>query len=112
MKEKNYKDTVKKKLKKYQKSDIIITKHAKIQAERRGISLEEVIENVTNPKRLVFAGKQVAMRPNEEKYDCYFGYSKTQAHRYILVLSDKVIIPTVIKINRRWQHKVEKHARF
>ncbi len=109
---KNYKDEVIEKLKKYRKDDIVFTEHAKIQAEIRGIDLEEVKKNVVNPRRLAFAENQPSRKPNEEKYNCYFVYSKTQAHRYILVLGNKVIILTVIKINRRWQYKVEKHGKF
>ncbi len=105
----NYRDHVKSKLKQYKRSDIIITRHAKLRAEFRGIDIDEVIENIINPDRLIFAAKQKSSNPDEEKYDCYFGYSKTQAHRYILVFSgNKIIVPTVIKINRRWQRMVDK----
>ena len=107
----NYKDILVKKLKKYKKEDIIITSHAENQAIFRSIDLDEVKENIINPKRLYFAGKQKSERASEEKYDCYFGYSKTQCQRYILVINDKCIVCTVIKINRRWQHIVEKNAK-
>jgi hypothetical protein len=112
MQEVNYKEYLLRKLKQFGKDDIILTNHAKLQADFRGIDPEEVEKNILNPTRLAFAGKQKAQKKGEEKYDCYFGYSKTQAHRYILVLSKgKIIIPTVVKINRRWQHKVKKHAK-
>lgn len=107
----NYKDILIKKLARYKKEDIIITNHAKEQAIFRNIGLDEVKENIINPKRLSFAGKQKAEKANEEKYDCYFGYSKTQCHRYVLVINAKCIVCTVIKINRRWQHIIEKNAK-
>ena len=65
-----------------------------------------------NPKRLSFAEKQKAERGGEEKYNCYFGYSKTQCHRYVLVINAECIVCTIIKINRRWQHIVEKNAKI
>jgi hypothetical protein len=71
----------------------------------------EIKENIINPKRLYFARKQKVEKEGEEKYDCYFGYSKTQCHRYVLVINAKCIVCTAIKINRRWQHIVEKHAK-
>jgi hypothetical protein len=108
----NHKEELVEKLKKYAEDDIIFTEHAKKQARFRGISLEEVKKNILKLNRLAYAEKQEARRQGEEKYDCYFGYSKTQAHRYILVLGEKVIIPTVIKINRRWQKEAEKHVKF
>jgi hypothetical protein len=108
----NYKDILKKKLKKYKKEDIIITNHAQEQAIFRNIELDEVKENIINPKRLSFARKERAKKEGEEKYDCYFGYSKTQCHRYILVINDNCVVCTVIKINRRWQHIVEKHSKI
>ena len=107
----NYKDTLIKKLKKYNKEDIVITDHAKEQAVFRSIDLDEVKENIINPKRLSFARKQKAEKKGEEKYDCYFGYSKTQCHRYVLVINNECIVCTVIKINRRWQHIAEKNAK-
>ena len=108
----NYKDVLINKLKKYKKEDIIITSHAILQAQFRSIDLDEVKENIINPKRLDFAKKQKAEKSKEEKYDCYFGYSKTQCHRYILVINSKCIVCTVVKINRRWQHIVEKNVKI
>lgn len=108
----NYKDHVKNKLSTYNKKDIILTKHAQIQAITRGIEKKEIIDNIINPKRLYFAKKQPSNSKTEEKYDCYFSYSKTQCQRYILVLKKKCIVCTIIKINRRWQKQVEKYAKF
>ncbi len=104
----NYKDEVIEKLKQYSEDDIIFTDHAKIQAAFRQIKLKEVVENILNPEKLVYAEKQPAKKQREEKYSCYFKYSIIQTHRYILVLGEKVIIPTVIRVNRRWQSLVEK----
>ena len=108
----NYKDILKRKLIKYKKEDIIITDHARKQAIFRNVDLEEIKENIINPKRLSYAEKQKAEKEGEEKYNCYFGYSKTQCHRYVLVISAKCIVCTVIKLNRRWQHIVEKNVKI
>ncbi len=94
-------------LRKYEEEDIIITNHARKQALFRGINIEEIKENIINPKLLKFVKKQEALKPNEEKFDCYFGYSKTKCHRHILVLNKKCIFCTVIKINRRWQRIIK-----
>ncbi len=107
----NYKDILIKKLSNYKKKDIIITNHAEKQAIFRNIDLDEVRENIINPIRLSFVIKQKAEKETEEKYDCYFGYSKTQCHRYVLVINAKCIVCTVIKINKRWQHIIEKNAK-
>jgi len=107
----NCKDLLITKLKKHRKDDIIITNHAREQAIFRGISLDEVKENIINPKRLYFAEQQKAENSAEEKYNCYFGYSKTQCHRYVLVINGNCVVCTIIKINRRWQHIIEKWAR-
>ena len=108
----NEKDKLLIKLKKYKKEDIIFTKHAEEQAIFRGISFNEIRENIINPKRLYYAARQEAEKVGEEKYDCYFGYSKTQCHRYVLVLNKNCIVCTVIKINRRWQRITEKCAKI
>ena len=51
-----------------------------------------------------------ALKEDEEKYDCYFDYSNTQCQRYVLALSKRCEVCTVIKINRRWQRIAEKNA--
>lgn len=107
----NYKEILITKLKKYKKTDIIISVHAEEQALFRGISIAEVKENIINPERLYFAIRQKARKENEEKYNCYFGYSKTRCHRYVLIINSRCIVCTIIKINRRWQHVVEKYAK-
>jgi len=95
----------KKRLKEYKKEDIIITNHAEIQAFVRQIDLEEVRCNILNPEKLAYVKRQ---EPEQEKYDCYFAYSKLFAHRYILALNGKIIIVTIIKINRDWQRILER----
>lgn len=100
-------EILKDKLKGYSKRDIIITNHAEVQAIMRDIELNEVIENITNPERLVYAIGQTSEEAGKEKYDCYFAYSKEICHRYILTLNRKVIIVTIIKINRDWQRIIE-----
>ena len=102
----NHKDHVKEKLKNYSKDQIVITDHAWIRMVQRQMTSEEIIENIINPVRLEYA-----ISENNKKYDCYFGYSKTQCHRYVLVLKEKVIVVTAIKINRRWQRIVDNKMR-
>jgi len=99
---------LKERLKKYKKEDINFTPHAELQAFTRDVDLEEVKENVVNPGKLVYARKQEAKYPGEEKYDCYFAYSKKFAHRYVLVLNRKIIIATIIKIERDWQKTISR----
>ncbi len=92
-------DKFKEKLTRYNKKDIIFTSHAEIRALFRGIDLEEVRGNILNPDKLV----AVLMNEGKSKYGCYFAYSKTHCHKYVLVLNRKVIIVTIININRDWQ---------
>lgn len=99
-------DELKQKLSSYSKKEIIITDHAEIQAIVRGISLEEVKQNIMKPEKLVYAREQEPKKYGEEKHDCYFAYSKHLYHRYILTLNSKVIIVTIIKINRDWQKAI------
>ena len=106
----NYKSILINKLKRYKREDIIITTHAQKQAIFRSVDLKEIKDNIINPERLYFVNKQAAEKEGEEKYDCYFAYSNTQCQRYILVINNKCIVCTVIKINRRWQHIIEKNA--
>ncbi len=108
----NYKEIVKNKLRKYNKDDVIIKEHAKVQVLFRGITLEEIKENVINQKRLDVVIRQEAERQNEEKYDCYFGYNPYMCHRYILVINSNCFVCTAIEVNRRWQEIANKNAKI
>lgn len=96
------------KLKGFKRQDIVISSHALIRMAQRQISEGEVIENIINPFRLKYVIKKEAVKQGEEKFDCYFDYSPNQCHEYIIAIKDKVIVITVVKINRRWQKIVEK----
>jgi len=96
----------KEKLKSYRKEDIIITYHAKIRALMRNINLEEVKENIVNPVKLFYSKKLESERKSEQKYECYFNYSKRHCHKYILTINSKIIIVTIININRGWQRSI------
>lgn len=97
----------KQRLKKYSEKDIIITDHAEEQAEFRQISIEEVKNNILHPDKLVFVEEQKAQNPRETKHNCYFAYGEDYYHRYIMVLNGKLLIVTIIGINRRWQGAIE-----
>jgi len=93
-------------LRNYKKSDVILTNHAELQAFTRDVDIDEMKENIVNPMRLVFAKEQEAKDKDNRKYDCYFAYSKHLYHRYILTINAKIIIVTIIKINRDWQKAI------
>lgn len=98
------------KLRRYDALDIVFTDHALIQARVRQIDPEEIKNNILNPKRLKYAEKQSA-RKGETKYNCYFSYSKSLSHRYVIVINKKAVIVTVIKIKKRWQRRLERHGK-
>ena len=99
-------EEIKTKFREYKKSDIIITDHAKLQAFIRDVDLEEVKNNINNPEKLVYARKQEAKEQTQQKYDCYFAYSKHLYHRYVVVINRKLLIVTIIKISRDWQKSI------
>ena len=101
-------EELKAKLKKYKKEDLVFTPHAKLQAEVRQTDVDEIKENIINPEKLVYFEEQPSKKTGEKKYDCYFAYSQDFYHRYIIVLNRKILIVTVIGVNRRWQHLLEK----
>jgi len=102
---------LKSKLRTFKKEDIVITYHAGLRARVRKINFEEVKENIVNPESLVHAEPQKAKHEGEEKYDCYFAVSKDFSHRYVLVINGKVIIVTIIRINKSWQRILERKGK-
>ena len=109
----NYKDYLIRLLKRYNNmEDIEINPHAELRADRRSIDLEEVRYNLLNPsKRLSFANKLEPETDGLEKFKCYFGYSKTQCQIYIIKTNNKIIVKTVIKLNKKWQKRAEKYGK-
>ena len=109
----NYKEYLIKALKKFAKDNIIIDEHAGLRARQRGVDIEEVYDNLLKPsKRLSFVNKLEEEEDKLEKYKCYFSYSKTQCQIYIIKVNDKLVVKTIIKLNKRWQKKAEKHGKI
>ena len=108
----NRKDHVIEKLKKYTKDDIIMSTHGIKQTIIRPVSVEDITENLLNPKRLSYAFEEQAERAGEEKFLCYFRYSRRFCHCYVIVINAKVLVVTAYIINRRWQKEAEKHAKL
>ena len=94
---------LKEKLRGYDNKDIIFTSHAEIRALHRGIDLDEVRGNILNPEKLVSFIEKDLENSDVKKYECYFAYSKNYCHKYVFTLNSKVIIVTIISINRDWQ---------
>ena len=102
----NYRVGLIKKLRAFSIEDIIISEHAMVRIKQRQLDINEIKENIINPKRLKYAIKQFPLKKGEAKYDCYFDYSKNLCHRYVIVIRKNIIVVTAIKINRRWQNIV------
>lgn len=94
-------------LKRFTREDILFSQHALLQAVVRQIDVGEVTRNILNPTRLVYARKEAGRQKGEVKYDAYFSYGSSYAHRYIFTSNGRIIIVTVIKIRRDWQKMVE-----
>ncbi len=106
---KNYKQEVLEQLNKYKNRDITFTKKdIEEQLKIRRLTKDEIIENLLNPKKLVFAKKQERdfQGKKDVRYDLYFLFSKSKAHRYILSFNDKLKIITVIPLGRKTLNKM------
>lgn len=110
----NYKDYLLRRLKEIQKEeDIFIDLHAEKRAAQRKVDLNEVKLNLLNPaKKLIFASRLDSEKDGLEKFKCYFGYSKTQTQIYIIKINQKIMVKTVIKLNKRWQKRAEKYGKI
>jgi len=98
---------LKEKLRTYNKSNISFTDHAEIRAFIRNINLNEIKENIINPKKLAAFKEVKAEKDNERKFECYFAHSKYYCHKYVLTVNGKIIIVTIININRDWQKMIK-----
>jgi len=96
------------KLRKYKNSDILITDHADMQAFSRRIDINEVKNNILHPDKLVYFNKQEFGNAKDDRYECFFEYSKNMYHKYVVILNGKIIIVTIIAVNRGWQGAIKK----
>lgn len=100
----NYKQEVLDYLKRYKIDDVVFTKKdIEEQLTIRRLTKEEIVKNLLNPKRLVFAEKQEREFKGKKdiRYNCYFLFSKSRAHRYVLSFNDKLKVITAIPLGRK-----------
>lgn len=96
-------DYIKKELMKYRAHEIVIWPHAREQAAVRGIQIDEIIENILNPERLVHIKEQTAKYDNEIKIECWFPGAGVRHDLYVLILAKKLFVCTVIRRERWWE---------
>lgn len=106
-------ESFKKKIAEFKKEDIIIKSHAIIRLLQRQMNEDEIKQNVIDPFRLFHVIQEPSDYPDEEKFICYFKYSRRNYHKYVLAINTKIkkiIIITVINLNRDIQREIEKHV--
>ncbi|MBS3057416.1 MAG: hypothetical protein J4415_02200 [Candidatus Diapherotrites archaeon] len=108
-----YAKEVKEKLLQGKHYKIIFSAAAKLKSQYRKIPMQEVTNRLRNPENLIVAEPQAANSEGEEKYNCYFGFTRHLAHRYVIIFKHKeeeILIASVIKIERQWQKEAEKRV--
>jgi len=104
----NYKEEVINQLKRYSADHIVFTKKdIDEQLKVRRLTKDEIIHNIINPKNLIFAQKQERefRGQKETRFNCYFLFSRSRAHRYVLKFEDKLKVITAIPIGRKTLNK-------
>ncbi|MDO8537411.1 MAG: hypothetical protein Q7S21_00840 [archaeon] len=89
--------------------EIVLTLHAKLKAETEQISVNEVIENIKNPKFLQYVEKD-----DDFKYRLYFDLSNALSHKYVIEINNfekKIKVVTLVKLRKKWQKKAEKYVK-
>jgi len=96
-------------LKNYKEERIVFPKTGiEEQLSNRSITKDQIIKNLIIPKNLVFAEKQERKFRGsiDIRYNCYFLFSKSKAHRYILSFGDKLKVITAIPLGRKTLNKI------
>ena len=112
MPNKDWSGDVKEKTKKYSQEQIIFTKTELIDwlCKRNNTTADKLKKEVLNPINLAFAEKQQAKfeGKNEERFRCYFVYSKNKGRCNILRFKNDLKIITVFPIGRTTLKKYRK----
>ncbi len=101
---KDWSDVVKEKVKKYSKEQIIFTKSRIIDwlCKRNNSTIEDLKREVLDSTDLTFTERQEVEYEGEteERFRCYYVYSKTRGRCYVLKLDYKIEIITVFPLGR------------
>lgn len=108
----NWSDYVRKKVKRYDLSNIIFTKTKLLGwlEQRNKCSKDELKNEIHNPKNLVHVEKQILdyKGNKEERYRCYFVYSGSRGRCYILKFNSNIKVITVFPLGRITLRKYKK----
>lgn len=95
---------VKEKAKEYSKDTITFTKSRIIDwlCKRNNSTVEEMKEELLNPKNLVFTERQEVefKKEKEERFRCYFVYSRNRGRCYVLRFNHQIKVITVFPLGR------------
>jgi len=108
---KDYSDYVRQKIKKYTKDQIKFTKpDLDWLCKRNNLTIDQMKKEVLNPIHLVHAELQGAEHQGskEERFRCYFVYSKTKGRVYILKFEEHLKIITAFPLGRLTLNKYRK----
>ncbi len=107
-------EKIKKILRQYKKEDIDCNEpHFTLKLDRLKIDRKEVIKNMLNPEKLVFAGISESKNKNYRfVYDLYFKLSKNRIFKIPISIKPKSLyLITIFKIRRKIQNEAVKYYR-
>ena len=109
---KDWSEFVRKKIKKYVMNDILFTKLNLLDwlEERNKCTVKEMKSELHQLENLVFVEKQEVLYEgiNEERYRCYFVYSRSRGRCYILRFNAPIKVITVFPLGRVTLRKYKK----
>ncbi len=105
-------DELKKKLRTYKKEDILFNDpHFSEQLTFRDGNLDEIIDHILNPEKLVYSFKEIG-KHGDIKHNLHFAISNTRTLRLPIIFdkggSRNIFILTYIMRYRNWQNMVKK----
>ncbi len=98
---------MKNKLRQYEEENLILSDHVILRCQQRGISIENLKEQILNPENLIGLIEQESRYLQEKKFKLVFDISKNKSFVIVITINKSINIVTALIRYRKWMKPME-----
>jgi len=99
---------MKERVRKYKKSDIVLSKHVLIRCAQRKINPNMIFDLIQNPEKLTGFEQEFLSR-RESKYKLIFQLSNARDLAVVIVLNGRLEVITAWFVIKKWERRMRKY---